>query len=171
MRTVRSWILAGSRIKSLIRSFVKNCSSLPLQIWIFGIQSSCWGVVSQNPQTDKLQKNGGPMGVRHLSFQVQAAFLLTILGRSVTNDAGIALGANGDILDLAANGLFQAFYIAAGSFRQVLVLAHGGDIAVPARQLDDNRLCIVQSLAGREAVGYSAVSQFVSWATTGTSSI
>ena len=78
------------------------------------------------------------MGVRHLSFQVQAAFLLTILCRSVTNDAGIALRANGDILDLAANGLFQIFHIAAGSFRQVLVLAHGGDIAVPARQLDDN---------------------------------
>ena len=101
------------------------------------------------------------MGVRHLSFQVQAAFLLTILCRSVTNDAGIALRANGDILDLAANGLFQIFHIAAGSFRQVLVLAHGGDIAVPARQLDDNRLCIVQSLAGREAVGHSAVSQLV----------
>ena len=43
------------------------------------------------------------MGVRHLSFQVQAAFLLTLLCRSVTNDAGIALRANGDILDLAAD--------------------------------------------------------------------
>ena len=63
------------------------------------------------------------------------------------HNAGVALGANGNVLDLAADQLFQALDVVLGLYRQVLKLADAGDVAVPAGNLLHNRLGIVQGLA------------------------
>ena len=71
--------------------------------------------------------------------------LLYTSGSDVVVDVGLTLGTHGDVGDLAANSLFQILNVIAGFLGQILPLAGGSDIAVPAGQILHHGLCGVQS--------------------------
>ena len=69
----------------------------------------------------------------------------------------LALRADGDKADVAADGLFNVFDVAAGGFGQILPLARAGDVALPAGQILDDGLGVLQQHGEREVVGLFAV--------------
>ena len=73
------------------------------------------------------------------------------------DDQALALRADGDKADVAADGLFNVFDVAAGGFGQILPLARAGDVALPAGQILDDGLGVLQQHGEREVVGLLAV--------------
>lgn len=59
-------------------------------------------------------------------------------------DDRLAFRADGDVRNVAADGLFHGLYIVARFLRQVLIAAHAGNVAVPARHGAGRRLCLRQ---------------------------
>ena len=72
-------------------------------------------------------------------------------------DEALALRADGDEADVAADGLFNVFDVAAGGFRKVLPLACAGDVELLAVQILNNGLGVLQQHGEREVVGLLAV--------------
>ena len=73
------------------------------------------------------------------------------------DDQALALRADGDKADVAADGLFNVFDVAAGGFGQILPLARAGDVALLAGQILDDGLGVLQQHGEREVVGLLAV--------------
>ena len=61
------------------------------------------------------------------------------------------------IANVAADGLFDVFDVVAGGFGQILPLARAGDVALPAGQILDDGLGVLQQHGEREVVGLLAV--------------
>ena len=59
--------------------------------------------------------------------------------------------------DVAADGLFNVFDVAAGGFGKVLPITRAGDVALPAGQILDDGLGVLQQHGEREVVGLLAV--------------
>ena len=73
------------------------------------------------------------------------------------DDEALALRADGDEADVAADGLFNVFDVAAGGFGKVLPITRAGDVALPAGQILDDGLGVLQQHGEREVVGLLAV--------------
>ena len=56
-----------------------------------------------------------------------------------------------------ADGLFNVFDVAAGGFGKVLPITRAGDVALPAGQILDDGLGVLQQHGEREVVGLLAV--------------
>ena len=73
------------------------------------------------------------------------------------DDQALALRADGDEANVAADGLFDVLDVIAGGFGQILPLARAGDVALPAGQILNNGLGVLQQHGEREVVGLLAV--------------
>ena len=62
-----------------------------------------------------------------------------------------------DEADVAADGLFNVFDVAAGGFGKILPITRAGDVALPAGQILDDGLGVLQQHGEREVVGLLAV--------------